>query len=320
MRDLIDSVFAEAFDNPLLREMHDGTVVNLPSSRIAMTTDSYVVKPLFFPGGDIGILAINGTVNDLAMCGATPLYLTVGFILEEGLEIEVLQRIVQSMKFSALAAGVSIITGDTKVVDKGKGDGVYINTAGVGVVPEKVNISPRRIKSGDAVILSGDIGRHGIAVMSAREGLNFETTIQSDCAPLSSPVAALIDAGIDVHCLRDLTRGGLGSALVEIAESAKIGVEIWETSIQVLEEVSAACEIMGFDPLYIANEGRFIAFVPAEYAEKAVEILRSYPVSREAVIIGKVVEDGDNMVRMQTVYGSSRVIDMLSGEQLPRIC
>lgn len=320
MRDLIERVFAEAFDSPLLREMHDGTVVDLPSGRIAMTTDSYVVKPLFFPGGGIGTLAVNGTVNDLAMCGAKPLYLTVGFILEEGLEIEVLQRIAQSMKEAAIAAGVSIITGDTKVVDKGKGDGIYINTAGVGIVPENVKISPRRVKAGGVVILSGDIGRHGIAVISAREGLNFETTIQSDCAPLAAPVAALIEKGIEIHCLRDLTRGGLATALVEIAESAKIGMEIVEANIPVLEEVSAACEIMGFDPLYIANEGRFIGFVPEEEAEKTVEILQQYPVSQDAVIIGKVVEDGDNMVRMKTLYGSSRIIDMLSGEQLPRIC
>jgi len=320
MRNLIEKVFTPVFDNPLLKELHDGTVVELPSGRIAVTTDSYVVRPLFFPGGDIGTLAVNGTVNDLAMCGAKPLYLTAGFILEEGLEIETLQRIVQSMKRAAEAAGVAIITGDTKVVERGKGDGIYINTAGVGIAGEGVNISPRRAQAGDAVILSGDIGRHGIAVMSAREGLNFETQIISDCAPLAQPVLALIDAGLDIHCLRDLTRGGLAAALVEISESAKAGCEIRESEIPVMDEVAAACEIMGFDPLYIANEGRFIAFLPEMQASHAVEILKNFPITQNAALIGRMVEDEDSTVRMITAYGSSRIIDMLSGEQLPRIC
>lgn len=320
MRNLVDKIFCEAFRNPILEEMNDGAVINLPGRRIAVTTDSYVVKPIFFPGGNIGDLAVDGTVNDLAMCGARPLYLTSGFIIEEGFEMEALWNIAITMRDAAVKSGVFIVTGDTKVVDRGKGDGVYINTAGVGIIEHNLVISPKKVRPGDAIILSGDIGRHGIAVMSAREGLQFETAIQSDCAPLNEPVMAMLNSGIEIRCMRDLTRGGLGSGLVEICETAGVGMELCEKRIPVLPEVSAACEIMGFDPLYVANEGRFIAIVPEKQAEQAVEIMRRYEVSSGAVVIGRACMDNPGMVSLITQYGTSRIVDMLSGEQLPRIC
>ena len=243
---------------------------SVPSQKLAFTTDSYVIQPLFFPGGDIGTLAVNGTVNDLAMCGARPLFLSAGFILEEGLPMDTLWRVVQSMKLAAEQAGVQIVTGDTKVVDRGKGDGIFINTAGIGVVESSHAISPANVQPGDAIILSGDIGRHGIAIMAVREGLEFESTIESDCAALSGIVLDLIKAEIEVHCLRDLTRGGLASALIEIAEASRLHFEIEESAIPMLEDVKGACEILGFDPLYVANEGRFISFVPAREAERTL--------------------------------------------------
>ncbi len=321
MHRLIDQVLARPLSNPALDAQHDGGVIALPSgARLAMTTDSYVVRPLFFPGGDIGSLAINGTVNDLAMCGARPLGLSLGLILEEGFSIEELRRVVDSIRSAAQAIPVSVVTGDTKVVERGKGDGLFVNTAGVGLIAEGVDVAPARVKPGDAIVLSGDVGRHGIAVLAAREGLAFETTIESDCAPLLAPVQALLDAGLDVHCLRDLTRGGLASALVEIAGSAGVSIECVEEAVPVREDVRAACEIVGFDPIYLANEGRFIAFLSESEATRAVEVLSRADPGGQAAIIGRVASRGDAPVAMRTRYGGRRVVDMLSGEQLPRIC
>lgn len=317
---LIERLFGKAFANPLLDQRHDGAVFSSPGSLLAFSTDSYVIRPLFFPGGDIGKLAVCGTVNDLAMCGARPLYLSAGFIIEEGLPMEMLWRIVTSMSNEAKLAGVQIVTGDTKVVDRGKGDGVYINTAGVGVVEYDGVIAPSSVRAGDVVLISGDIGRHGIAIMAQREGLEFETTIESDCAPLNGVVQSLIEAELPIHCLRDLTRGGLTSALIEIAEGSDLSVHVEETAIPVREDVQGACEILGFDPMYVANEGRFICVVPQEHADRTLAILRSHPVSRDAVSIGKVTEGSAGRVTMTSRIGASRIVDMMSGEQLPRIC
>jgi hydrogenase expression/formation protein HypE len=286
---------------------------------MAFTTDSYVVKPLFFPGGDIGTLAVNGTVNDLAMCGARPLYLSAGFILEEGMQTDKLWKIVQSMKSAAAAAGISLVTGDTKVVDRGKGDEIFINTAGVGVIDHDLVVGPKQVRPGDAIILSGDIGRHGIAIMAAREGLEFETAIESDCAPLASLVHSLIDAGVDIHCMRDLTRGGLASALVEITEACDRQMNIEEAKIGVREDVQGACEILGFDPMYLANEGRFVLFVPDTVADSALSIITSHPHGENAERIGYVSEDPGGVI-LKSRIGASRIVDMFSGEQLPRIC
>jgi hydrogenase expression/formation protein HypE len=317
---LIEKMFMPAFGNSLLGARHDGAVFDLPASKLAFTTDSYVVRPMFFPGGDIGTLAINGTVNDLAMCGARPLYLSAGFILEEGLPMNTLWRVVQSMMRAAEQAGVQIVTGDTKVVDRGKGDGIFINTAGIGVIESNRAISPAGVKPGDAILLSGDIGRHGIAIMAVREGLEFESTIMSDCAALAGIVMSLLEAGIEVHCLRDLTRGGLASALVEISEATRFHFQIEETAIPLREDVQGACEILGFDPLYVANEGRFVCFVPASQAEVALHRLRDHPLGTQACIIGTVRDDDPGLVTMRSRIGASRIVDMLGGEQLPRIC
>jgi hydrogenase expression/formation protein HypE len=320
MRDLIERMILPTFDNRLLDRRHDGAVCDLNGARVAFTTDSFVVRPLFFPGGDIGTLAVNGTVNDLAMCGARPRYLSVGLILEEGLAMETLWRVVRSLQGAAAAAGVQLVTGDTKVVDRGRGDGLYINTSGVGLVADGVCIGPEQVRPGDAVLLSGDIGRHGVAVMAAREGLEFETTILSDCAPLAEPVLSLLETGVQVHCLRDLTRGGLAAALIEIAEAAGRHLAIQETALPVEDQVQAACEILGLDPLYVANEGRFVAFVPAAEAEAALALLRSHPLGARAQIIGRVTDDEDGLVTLRTRIGAERIVDQLSGEQLPRIC
>jgi len=295
-------------------------VLELDGARLAFTTDTFVVSPLFFPGGDIGRLAVFGTVNDLAMAGAKPVWLSAAFILEEGLPMETLCRVVASMREAAEEVGVEIVTGDTKVVDRGKGDGIFINTAGVGRVPPGVEISPARVAPGDAVILSGDLGRHGIAVMSVREGLRFEGAPESDCASLSGLVEALVDAGSDLHCLRDLTRGGLAAALCEIADHARVGIELDEASISVAEPVAGACELLGLDPLYVANEGRLAAIVPAEAAERTLEIMRSHPVASEAAIIGTVSDARPGTVELRGPLGAGRIVDLLSGEQLPRIC
>jgi hydrogenase expression/formation protein HypE len=317
---LIERLFAAAFRNPALDARHDGAILETAGARLAFTTDAYVVRPLFFPGGDIGSLAVNGTINDLAMCGAWPLGLSAAFVLEEGFATPDLGRVVESMRSACEAVGAPIVTGDTKVVERGKGDGLYICTSGVGVVAAGVEIAPTRVRVGDVLLLSGDVGRHGVAVMAAREGLDFETTIESDCAPLVAPVFALLDGGIPIRCLRDLTRGGLASALVEIAETAKVAIEIDETAISVREEVRGACEILGFDPLYLANEGRFVAFVPETEVERAVELMRGCAVSASAAVIGRVTGEGEGSVTLETSIGARRIVDMLSGEQLPRIC
>lgn len=320
MHQLIEQVFVPAFRNDLLGTRHDGAVFEIEGARLAMTTDSYVVRPLVFPGGDIGTLAINGTVNDLAMCGARPLYLSAGFILEEGLPMELLWRIVQSMRRAAEIAGIQLVTGDTKVVDKGKGDGIFINTAGVGVIEHSLTIAPGQIQTGDRILLNGDLGRHGIAIMAMREGLSFESEIESDCAPLAKLVLHLIREGIEIHCLRDLTRGGLASALVEIAETATRQLHIRERDIPVREDVRGACEILGLDPLYLANEGRFLAMIPERDSARALEIMRAYPGGEKACLIGEVGEAASPRVLMKSAIGATRIVDMFSGEQLPRIC
>ena len=320
MHQLIEQMIVPAFGSPILNNRHDGATLEIDGARLAFTADSYVVHPLFFPGGNIGDLAVNGTVNDLSMCGARPLYLSAGFIIEEGLPMEALWQVVQTMKVAAEAAGVQLVTGDTKVVDKGKGDGIFISTAGIGLLSYPGTIAPTSVRPGDAILLNGDIGRHGIAIMAVREGLEFESTIESDCAPLWSPVEALLQGGIDVHCLRDLTRGGMASALVEIAEAAGAHIHIDETAIPVREDVRAACELLGFDPLYVANEGRFIAFVPAAQAHAALAILCLHSPGAEPCIIGSISEDNPGLVTMKSSIGAERIVDMLSGEQLPRIC
>jgi len=320
MQQLIETIFVATFDNPLLAQRHDGAVFETVGARLAFTTDSYVVQPLFFPGGDIGTLAVNGTVNDLAMCGARPRWLSAGFIIEEGLPMETLQRVAQSMRRAADAAGVQIVTGDTMVVDKGKGDGLFINTAGIGVREHAATIGPGQVRPGDAVLLSGDVGRHGMAIMSVREGLEFEGAIESDCAPLAAPVRALLDADIGVHCLRDLTRGGLCAALNEIATAGRVQVHIEEAAVPIIEPVRGACEILGLDPLSVANEGRFVAFVAVADADRAVEILRGHPVCANASRIGTVRADSPGLVTMRSRIGAERILDLLSGEQLPRIC
>ncbi len=320
MQQLIEKLMRPAFDNALLGQQHDGATIEIGGARLAFTTDSYVVRPLFFPGGDIGMLAVNGTINDLAMCGARPRWLSAGFIIEEGLPMETLARIVESMRVSAQAAGVEIVTGDTKVVDKGKGDGVFINTAGIGVIEHNAAISPASVRPGDAVLVSGDLGRHGIAIMSVREGLQFETVIESDCAPLAELVLALLGAGVEIHCLRDLTRGGLASALNEIAATAGVRIEVDDRAVPVREDVRGACEILGFDPLYVANEGRCVAFIPEPQCEAALAILREYPIGLGAARIGSVSIGTEPRVTIKSRIGATRVLDMLSGEQLPRIC
>ncbi|MBN8729356.1 MAG: hydrogenase expression/formation protein HypE [Acidobacteria bacterium] len=316
---LIERVFLPAFANPALRVLHDGAVLETPGARLAFTTDSFVVSPLEFPGGNIGHLAVCGTVNDLAMCGARPLWLSAGFILEEGLPFDVLERVVASMRDAAREAGVAIVTGDTKVVDHGKGDGMFINTAGIGTVVAPTAISPRAVQEGDVVLVSGDLGCHGIAVLSVREGLEFEAPVESDVAPLWPAVEALLGAGVEIHCLRDLTRGGLATALNEIATASGLGITIEESAVPHAPSVRAACELLGLDPLYLANEGRFAAFLPECDLERALATLRACAVSQGAVAIGRV-SGASARVDLRTVIGSLRVLDLLSGEQLPRIC
>jgi hydrogenase expression/formation protein HypE len=318
---LLESVFLKAFPSPLLHAGHDGAVIEAGGARLAFTTDAYVVSPLEFPGGDIGDLAVNGTVNDLAMCGARPRWLSAAFVLEEGLPLTTLARVAASMQRAAAAAGVELVTGDTKVVARGQGDGIYVTTAGVGVLEHALQIAPASVQSGDAILLSGDLGRHGVAILAHREGLAFETTIESDCAPLHAPVLALLEAGLEVHLLRDLTRGGLASALVEVAESARLTLEVDEPRLPVQDDVRGACELLGLDPCQVANEGRFVCVLPQAQAEQAREILRAHPVSAGAQIVGRVAGSHDHgEVRLHTGLGSTRLLDMLSGEQLPRIC
>ena len=317
MQQLIEEVFIAGFDNPLLRGGHDGAELGL-YGRSVITTDSYVVRPLFFPGGDIGTLAVNGTVNDLAMCGANPLFLTASFILEEGLAIETLWRVVRSMRTAADRAGVSIVTGDTKVVERGHGDGVYINTSGVGRIENEIVVAPDRIANGDAILVSGDIGRHGMAVMGEREGLAFTTPIESDCAPLWQTVNALLSAGIEIHCMRDATRGGLCAVLNELSQASGLQFDVIERNIPVSESVRGACEVLGLDVLQVACEGRFIAIVAKKDRDAALAILKSH--NKAASVIGRVTEGEPGLVTMQTPIGGQRVLDMPAGELLPRIC
>jgi hydrogenase expression/formation protein HypE len=322
MNDLIRDVFATSLDNPHLRQLADSTILQLPISnlQLAISTDSFTVRPLFFPGGDIGSLAVHGTVNDVAMSGARPLWLTAAFILEEGLEMDVLKRVVRSMAEAAPTAGVQVVAGDTKVVERGHGDGIYINTTGVGIVPEGVKVGPDRAQPGDVVLLSGTIGDHGIAVLSRREGLEFETDLLSDSAPLNGLVEALLATAPHTHCLRDPTRGGLATTLNELAKQSKVSIRIEETGVPVRPAVAAACEMLGFDPLTVANEGKLVAFVPPEEAEPALEALQAHPLGRGAARIGIVTEEHPGMVLSCTGIGGRRVVDIPLGELLPRIC
>ncbi|MBS1251875.1 MAG: Carbamoyl dehydratase HypE [Anaerolineales bacterium] len=318
---LIERMFLPAFENPALESLNDGAILSLDGVRVAFSTDSFVISPLFFPGGDIGSLAVHGTVNDLAMCGARPTSLSAGFILEEGLPMEDLWRIVQSMQQAVAATGATLVTGDTKVVDRGKGDGIFINTTGIGVIPDSVNVSPKRAQPGDVIIVNGAIAVHGIAIMSVREGLEFETQLKSDSASLHDLVARVLDVGGEqVHVLRDPTRGGVASATNEIASKAGIGILLHETQIPIWEEVRGACEILGFDPLYVANEGKCLAIVAREAADEVLTAMREHPLGEEAAIIGEVVADHPGRVFLRSRIGGRRVVDMLSGEQLPRIC
>lgn len=320
MHRLIVDIFATSFADLALESDHDAAVLDRPGGKIAMTTDSYVVDPLFFPGGDIGSLAVYGTVNDLAMSGARPLYLSVGFIIEEGFETALLWHIAQSMRRAAKNAEVCIVTGDTKVVDHGHGHGVFINTAGVGILEHDVRIAPDRIRSGDRIVISGDIGRHGTAIMAVREGLSFASEIVSDCGALHKAVQSLFAAGVDIHCLRDLTRGGLATAMVELAESSGRKLRIHETTVPVCAEVRAACELLGFDPMYVANEGCFAAIVAEHDADRAVEILHTEHGMTQSKVIGDVTDAETGRALVTSALGVERVLQMLSGEQLPRIC
>ena len=317
---LIQNVVLPCFHNELLAPLHDGAVFPLGNAQVAFSTDSYVVSPIFFPGGDIGKLAVHGTVNDLAMCGARPLYLSAAFILEEGMPMEDFCRIVRSMREAADAANVQLVTGDTKVVDRGKADKVFINVSGIGVMPDGIHIHPARARPGDKVILSGAIAVHGIAILSAREGLDFETEIASDTAPLHSLVEAIFQASKEVHVLRDPTRGGITSALTEIAQTAQTGIWLDEAAIPIDEEVKAVCEILGLDPLYVANEGKLLAIVPQDAANAVLTAMRAHPLGKRSAIIGEVTAEHPGFVMMKTRVGGTRVVDMLSGEQLPRIC
>ncbi|MDB6017388.1 MAG: hydrogenase expression/formation protein HypE [Pedosphaera sp.] len=317
---LIQTMVLPQFQNELLEPLHDGAIFSLNGTKLAFSTDSFVVNPIFFPGGDIGELAINGTVNDLAMCGARPLYLSAAFILEEGFAMADFWRVIQSMQRAAKTAGVSLVTGDTKVVDRGKGDKIFINTSGVGLIDAEVSIYPGRAQIGDKIIVSGLIAAHGIAIMSVREGLEFESEIASDTAPLNGLVAAILSVSKDIHVLRDPTRGGITSTLAEIAEKAKVGIHLDEASIPISEPVKGACEILGLDPLYVANEGKLLAFVQPDQAQAVLAAMRDHPLGREAAMIGEVVAGHPGYIMMKTRIGGVRVVDMLSGEQLPRIC
>ena len=320
MSRLIQTMFFAAFDSESLRRQTDAAVLTPPSGRLAFTTDSYVVSPLFFPGGDIGSLAVHGTVNDLATAGARPLYLSVGFILEEGLFMDRLWRVVQSLARAASDCGVQIVTGDTKVVERGKGDGIYINTAGVGVVEHGLELGPAAICEGDAVVVSGDVGRHGAAILAARGAMAFETGIQSDCAPLADMVQDLLASGVHPHCLRDLTRGGLASAANELATASGLGIALEQSAIPIAGPVRSFGEVLGIDPLHMACEGRMIAFVPEEQGERTVTIMRRHDVGALAAVVGRAVQSDHADVTLRSPYGAVRLLTMFSGEQLPRIC
>jgi len=317
---LLKQVFLPAFANPTLRALEDQAAIDIGAERLAFTTDSFVVRPIFFPGGDIGRLAVCGTVNDLAVGGAEPLFLSAAFILEEGLAIDDLRRVVESMRLACDEAGVSLVAGDTKVVDRGKGDQVFITTTGIGRIPAGRRLSISSARPGDAVVLSGTLGDHGIAVMSVREGLDFETELRSDCAPLHGLCRVMLEACGTIRAMRDPTRGGLSSALNELAAASGVGVRLEESAIPVRAEVHAACEMLGLDPTYVANEGKLIAVVPEADARRLVEAMRSHPLGRDAAIIGRIVEEHPGMVVMRSLVGGERVVSMLAGEQLPRIC
>ena len=320
MAQLVEELFVAAFDNEYLSQRNDQAVFTAPTGRMVMTTDGYVISPLFFPGGDIGSLSVHGTVNDVAMAGARPIALSASFILEEGLPLADLKRIVDSMARASKEAGVPVVTGDTKVVEKGKADGVFISTAGIGVVPDGVTISGDRAEVGDVVLISGTMGDHGVAVMSTREGLEFETTILSDSAALHTLVADMVAAVPGIHCLRDPTRGGLAATLNELTRQSGVGMMLREAAIPVKDQVRGACELLGLDPLYVANEGKLIAICPATDAERLLAVMRAHPLGQDAAIIGTVVEDRHHFVQMETAFGGNRIVDWLAGEQLPRIC
>ncbi len=320
MAQLIVDLFQRHLDNELLRQGNDQAMFLPPPGRLVMSTDGHVISPLFFPGGDIGCLAVHGTINDVAMAGARPLYLAAGFILEEGFPLADLARLVESMARAANEAGVPVVTGDTKVVERGKADGVFITTTGLGVVPEGIEISGDRARPGDAILLSGTLGDHGVAVMSKRENLGFGTELYSDTAALHDLVAAMVAAVPDIHCLRDPTRGGFATTLNELARQSGVGMRVRETLIPVREEVAAACELLGLDPLYVANEGKLIAICPAAQAKSLLGVMRAHPKGRDAAIVGEVVADPRQFVRMETAFGGERVVDWLTGEPLPRIC
>jgi hydrogenase expression/formation protein HypE len=326
--ELIRDIFLPAFQNPVLARLDDQAIVNVNGQRIAITTDSFVVKPLFFPGGDIGSLAVHGTVNDLAMGGATPLFLSAAFIIEEGFSMDDLRRVVNSLRQAAAEVGVQVVTGDTKVVEKGEGDGLFINTTGIGLVPEGIELSADRARPGDKVLLSGSIGDHGIAILAQREGLEFETQIQSDSAALHTLAAEMLgvtshvtpNVTRDIRCMRDPTRGGVSSTLNEIAERSQVGIELEESSLPIHEQVRGACELLGLDPLYVANEGKLIAIVAPEAADAVLQAMRRHPLGTEAQLIGTVKKENAGLVTMRTLFGTTRIVDMLAGDQLPRIC
>ncbi|HIL91989.1 MAG TPA: hydrogenase expression/formation protein HypE [Cycloclasticus sp.] len=325
MRDLIEDVFVAGFANEHLSLLEDQARFELSAlmsegDRLAMTTDSYVVDPLFFPGGDIGKLAVTGTVNDLAVGGAIPRYLTCGMIIEEGLPVHDLRRIVSSMKQAADEAGVTIVTGDTKVVHRGAADKLFINTAGIGVIPNNINITADRAQVGDVVILNGYIGDHGAAIVDARGEMSLENTIESDCATLNGLISSMLDVCPDIHCMRDATRGGIATVLNEFAESSRVGITIQEDAIPVRPEVRGMCEILGLDPLYLANEGKLLAIVPADKADELINVMQQHPTGVRSAIIGKISEKPVGRVILQTTFGGERIVDMLVGEQLPRIC
>ncbi len=320
MTQLIEQLFLVAFDNKYLRQMNDQASFQVPSGRMVMSTDSHVITPIFFPGGDIGSLSINGTINDVVMSGAKPCYIAASFILEEGLPLKDLKRIVESMAETAHNAGVEIVTGDTKVVERGSGDGVFITTTGVGIIPTGVNISGERARPGDKILVSGTLGDHGIAIMSLRENLSFHTSVQSDTASLHDLVSVMVATVPKIHVLRDPTRGGVAATLNEIARQSAVGMMLYENKLPIHRQVSAACEFLGFDPLYVANEGKLVAICAGEDAEQLLAVMRSHPLGVNAEIIGEVIEDTHCFVQMETSFGGKRVVDWLSGEQLPRIC
>ena len=317
---LTTDLLLPVFDNPILAELNDGAIFELNGMRMAFSTDSYTVDPLFFPGGSIGDLAINGTVNDIAMCGAAPVYLSVGLILEEGFSRADLEKIIHDMGSAAREAGITVVTGDTKVVPKGAVDRVFINTSGIGMIPPDVNVASPNARAGDRIILSGTIADHGITILTRREGLSFESNLSSDSAPLNHMVKQMFAASHNIQVLRDPTRGGVGTALNEIAEKSTVGIKIYENRLPLKKEVVAACELLGFDPIYLANEGKLMAFVSREDTDAVLEAIRANPFGKDAAVIGEVTEDHIGKVIMETRIGGERIVDMLAGEQLPRIC